>query len=176
VSGSDIEGEIRALAPLLQGDESAFEHGASVLQRIDAAHPSDAFVQYLIGSAYDSCGREALAILHYDRVFALGLTGLPEARRPELFVQAGSTLRNLGRFETARAVFQRGIAQYPDYRALRVFAAMNETSAGEDAAAARHLYAFVLMAEDGSIDRFRRSLTWYIGEVLKAGAPLTGRS
>jgi tetratricopeptide (TPR) repeat protein len=163
----DIEARIAALAPLLQGDDAAFERGAAELRRFDGAFPDDAHVQHLIGGAYDSCGREALAISHYERVFALGLDGLPAHRRPEIIVQTGSTLRNLGRFERARAVFAEGIAQYPDYRALRVFAAMLETSAGDDAAAARHLYTFALLREDGSIDRFRRSLTWYVGEILK---------
>jgi tetratricopeptide (TPR) repeat protein len=163
----DIEGRIAALAPLLQGDERAFDRGAEALRAFDLDHPQDAFVQYLIGGAYDSCGREALAMAHYERVFALGVDALPPHRRPELHVQAGSTLRNLGLFERARDVFAMGIAKYPDYGALRVFAAMLETSAGDDAAAARHLYAFALMREDGSIDRFRRSLTWYIGEILK---------
>jgi tetratricopeptide (TPR) repeat protein len=169
VSSPGIEAEILALSPLLQGDEASFEQGAAQLRRLAAAHAGDAHAQYLIGSAYDSHGRGARAIPHYERVFALGVVHLPEARRPEIFVQAGSTLRNLGRFDAARAMFADGIGQYPEYRALRVFAALLETSAGDAAAAARHLYAFVLMPDDGSIDRFRRSLTWYIGETLKGG-------
>jgi tetratricopeptide (TPR) repeat protein len=165
----DIEARIAALAPLLQGDEREFALGAAELRALDQQYPHDAFVQYLLGGAYDACGREALAAGHYARVFALGVEGLPAHRRPELYVQYGSTLRNLGRFGEARAMLAAGIVQYPDYRALRIFAAMLETSAGDDAAAARHLYACSLMREDGSIDRFRRSLTWYIGEILKGG-------
>lgn len=163
----EIEARIAALAPLLQGDEREFESGAAELRALDQQYPHDAFVQYLAGGAYDSCGREGLAATHYARVFALGVEALPAQRRPELYVQYGSTLRNLRRFSEARAMLAAGILQYPDYRALRVFAAMLETSVGDDAAAARHLYACALMREDGSIDRFRRSLTGYIGEILK---------
>lgn len=161
----DIERAIGALKPLLEGDEASFEAGARELRQIDAQHPDDARVQYLIGSAYDSHGREALAIQHYDKVFALGVAKLPDSRQPELFVQAGSTLRNLGRFAAARETFATGITRHPDYRALRVFAALNDMSAGDAPAAAKHLLAFALMPHDASIDRFRRSLTWYIGQV-----------
>lgn len=163
----DAEARIASLAQALQGSESEFEQAAAELQALGERNPQDAFIQYLIGGAFDSCGRGATAIAYYERVFDLSVGQLPEARRPELFVQAGSTLRNLGRFEEARALFAKGIDQYPDYRALRVFAALNETSAGDHAAAARHLFAFALLRDDGSIDRFRRSLTWYIGALLK---------
>lgn len=164
----DIEAQIAVFAAQLQGDGEEPSRAAEALIALGKEHAQDAFVQYLAGGAFDSGGREALAMAHYERVFALGLDALPSHRRPEIFVQAGSTLRNLGRFDDARAKFAEGIAQYPEYRALRIFAAMNETSAGDAAAAARHLYAFVLMPEDGSIARFRRSLNWYIDEILSA--------
>jgi tetratricopeptide (TPR) repeat protein len=169
VTPSSLEETVKRLYPALLGDEASFSRADAELMRIDAENAQDAFAQYLIGSAYDSCGRGHRAIVHYERVFALGAGQLPEHRRPEIYVQAGSTFRNLGRFDAARRLFAEGIAQYPEYRALRVFAAMNETSAGDTAAASAHLYAYVLVAEDGSFARFQRSLTWYIGELVRQG-------
>ena len=70
--------------------------------------PEDADAWFSLGSALDSEGLEAEAIEAYDRVLALGFEHLPDARRPELFVQAGSTLRNLGHLDEARALLERG--------------------------------------------------------------------
>ncbi|HAH11477.1 MAG TPA: hypothetical protein DCL54_18600 [Alphaproteobacteria bacterium] len=163
-----LEDSIKSLSPLLNGSEDDFEQAAVTLRHIDAVHPHDAYAQYLVGSAYDSCGREALAIVHYEKVFGLGIANLPEVRRPELYVQTGSTLRNLRRFGEARKILAEGMNHYPDYQALRVFAALVDSSEGDPDAAARHLYACVLMNADGSLSRFRRALTYYVGEIGKA--------
>lgn len=139
--------------------------GHAVLRAHDAAHPNDAHAQYLIASAYDSAGHEAAAIAHYERAMTLGVQHLPADRQPEIYVQAGSTLRNLGRFDDARAVLDTGIASFPDYRALRVFLALLEATGGDHVKAAGLLFDVVAMAEDRSLARYRRSLRWYVDEL-----------
>lgn len=130
-----------------------------------AAHADDALVQYLVASAYDGAGCESEAMPFYERAFAIGVERLPAERWPEIFVQAGSTLRNLGRLDDARAMLRDGMARFPAYRALPVFAALVEASAGDEPAAMRLLFRAATMDEDDSLRRFRRALRWYVDEL-----------
>lgn len=99
----------------------------------------------------------------YGRVLAIGFERLPEARQPELFARAGSTLRNLGRLDEARDLLERGRIQWPEFRALTAFLSLVELSAGNDRRAA------LLLLEDAvgdhgidvSLARYQRSLRAY---------------
>lgn len=102
----------------------------------------------------------------YARVLAAGPERLPEPRRPELFVQAGSTLRNLGRLDEARSLLERGRDQWPELRALTVFLALVELSAGNDRRAALLLLGELVgdRGTDDSLMRYRRSLRAYAAD------------
>ena len=151
---------------LESGDPARVAGAKAELRARSEAYPDDALVQYLIASAYDGAGCEADAMPHYKRVFALGIEELPERRRPELFVQAGSTLRNLGQLDEARALLHEGMARFPAYQALPVFAALVEASAGDDRAAMLLLFRVAIMDEDASLGRFQRALRWYVDDLL----------
>lgn len=137
------------------------------LRERTAAAPDDAEAWYQLGSAYDSAGYEAEAIGAYERVFELGIDHLAEADRPQLFVQTGSTLRNLGRLDEARALLEQGRTRFPDFQALGVFLALVEISAGADRRAIDLLFDALLNRheDDGSIRRFHRSLRGYANEL-----------
>ena len=131
-------------------------------ERAEAA-PGDARAWYELGGALDSAGYEAEAIVAYERVFDLGIEHLAEVDRPQLFVQTGSTLRNLGRLDEARALLEEGRARFPDFQALGVFLALVEISDGKLQRAIDLLFDALLNQHenDGSIRRFHRSLRWY---------------
>ncbi len=150
---------------LESGDPVQVAGAEALLRERDARHPDDALVQYLIASAFDSAGREREAVLHYERAFTIGVEHLPERRRPEIFVQAGSTLRNLGRLEDARKVLQDGIVRFPGYRALYAFLALVEASAGAWRQTATLLFEMAIINEEPSLQRYRRSLMGYVGEL-----------
>ncbi|MGC4192295.1 MAG: tetratricopeptide repeat protein [Thermomicrobiales bacterium] len=152
-------------AALVSGDPATMERADAKLRSRGMTNPDDPLVQYLVASAYDSAGREADAMPFYERTFTLGVDRLPERRQPEIFVQAGSTLRNLGRLDDARNLLRDGMRRFPDYRALWVFAALVEASAGNDRAAMELLFQAVSMDEDASFGRFRRSIRWYVEEL-----------
>ncbi|CAA9550462.1 MAG: hypothetical protein AVDCRST_MAG87-822 [uncultured Thermomicrobiales bacterium] len=127
------------------------------------AEPDDSERWYRLGGALDSAGHEALAMDAYQRVFDLGIEHLAEEERPQLFVQAGSTLRNLGRLDEARQLLETGRAEFPDFQALAAFLALVEISAGRERRAISLLFDALLnrSEDDGSIRRFHRSLRWY---------------
>jgi tetratricopeptide (TPR) repeat protein len=146
-------------------DSHVVRDGEEILRARSAAHPEDALAQYLVASAYDGAGREAEAIPFYERAFAIGVETLPASRQPEIYVQAGSTLRNLRRFDEARSLLEAGIARYPEYRALRVFLALVEASDGDREKASALLFDVVAMEDDLSLQRYRRSLRWYVDDL-----------
>lgn len=127
------------------------------------AEPDDPEGWYRLGGALDSAGHEVEAMDAYQRVFDLGIEHLAEADRPQLFVQAGSTLRNLGRLHEAGALLEEGRRRFPNFRALGAFLALVEISAGENRRAIDLLFDALLdqNEEDRSIQRYHRSLRWY---------------
>ena len=99
---------------LIQSDDAdKVRDGLERLRRHAAAHPADAEAWFQYGGGLDSSGDEAAAIVAYDRVFELGLDRLDDADRPRIYVQAGSTLRNLGRLDEARALLEQRCDQFP---------------------------------------------------------------
>lgn len=157
------------LQAALESDDRAVAGAAETeLRARSDRHVDDALVQYLVGSAFDGAGREADAMPFYEHAFALGIEHLPEQRRPEIYVQAGSTLRNLGRYDEARVLLADGMARFPEYRALVVFAALVEMSAEHVSAAVTLLFRVVTMEEDASLARFRRALRWYVDELPRS--------
>lgn len=115
--------------------------------------------EYEIGGEHDSAGRPEEALVHYERALALGLR---EELVPRLFVQMGSTLRNLGRNEEAIALFEDGSARYPDDVALRLFRAFALATAGRDREALVDVLDLARTRIDApEIDRYRRSLESY---------------
>lgn len=129
--------------------------------------PEDVKAWFALGSELDSNGFEAEAMEAYERVLALGFERLPNARQPELFLQAGSTLRNLGRLDDARALLERGRTRWPEFRALTAFLSLVELSAGNDRHAALLLLADAAAEHepDGSLMRYGRSLRAYTAEL-----------
>lgn len=131
------------------------------------AAADDAEAWYRLGSALDSAGEEAEAIVAYERVFDLGIDRLAEADRPQLFVQTGSTLRNLGRLGEARNLLEEGRKRFPDFQALGAFLALVEVSGGAHRRAIDLLFDALLnrVEDDHSIRRYHRALRGYANEL-----------
>lgn len=146
--------------------ESVARELARLRERAEAA-PDDAEVWFQLGSALDGAGYEADAIVAYERVFDFGVDRLPEDDRPRLFVQTGSTLRNLGRFNEARKLLEEGRNRFPDVQALGVFLALVEISDGAHPRAIGLLFDALLnrIEADTSIQDYHRALRGYANEL-----------
>ncbi|MEU1349048.1 tetratricopeptide repeat protein [Streptomyces sp. NPDC005775] len=99
------------------------------LLSLAAVHPGHAGIAYQTAWAHDSLGLEAQAVPFYER--ALEGSGLTAEDRHGAFLGLGSTLRVLGRYEEARSVLRRGLAEFADDAALRTFLAMTLYNLGE---------------------------------------------
>ncbi|MDQ3656232.1 MAG: tetratricopeptide repeat protein [Chloroflexota bacterium] len=160
----------RADALIRAPDPDQVRQGLELLRAHAESHDNDAVAWFQYGGGLDSSGDEAAAIIAYDRVFELGLDRLDDADRPRIYVQAGSTLRNLGRLDEARALLEQGCEQFPAVRVLRVFLALVEVSAGRDRRAIDLLFEVVLGegAGDDSVSWYPRSLVNYAAEIRQS--------
>lgn len=128
--------------------------------RLLQQHPGDAAVLYEVGGAYDTDGQEAVAAGYYRQAMEAGLQG---ERLRRCYLQYGSTLRNLGRFEESLALFDDGIRLFPESDSLVLFRALTLHAAGRPSAALGSVLALVA-------DRYRTD------EVLRYEAALRGNA
>jgi tetratricopeptide (TPR) repeat protein len=151
-----------AFVHLKAGNSASIEMGLSMIRAEVDARPSDMKALFEYAGAFDFLGREEEALPHYEKVLAAGISELPEDDRPRLFVQLGSTLRNLKRFDRSREVLLEGLDQFPASQALKAFLALTEYSDGEHAKALQRLFDIVLENRvDDSISEYARPLHWY---------------
>jgi len=148
-------------------DPENVDKGLAMLRTYADSRPDDAVAWYRLGSALDFTDREAEAMVAYQRVFDLGVGRLDPDDQPCLYVQAGSTLRNLDRLDEARSLLEAGRSRFPKFAALTVFLALIEVSAGRDRRAIDLLFEALLDegSGDGSIEVYSRALHFYAGKL-----------
>jgi predicted Zn-dependent protease len=93
----------------------------AALLEMAAARPDDATILYQCAWAHDLLGLEREAAPYYERAIACGLDG-DELRGALLGL--GSTYRCIGEYRKAAETLRRGVATFPEDRALQVFLAM----------------------------------------------------
>lgn len=157
----------QAEALIRTDDPAQVERGLAWLRADAEARPDDVDAWFRYGGGLDRSGDEAGAMTMYERVRDLGIEHLPPQEQPNLYLQAGSTLRNLGRFEEARDLLADGVRLFPEFRALRVFVALNDVSRGEPLRAVDSLLEVILAegGDDRSIQTFRRAIDAYAADL-----------
>lgn len=140
-------------------DQGAIAHFLALQQE----YPNHALVEFELGGAYDSAGFEAEAISHYRRALELGL---PDELQPQVAVQLGSSLRNVGEYGEAVKILQEAVDRYPNFRALRPFLALALHSAGQTQAGLVVLLD-TLIETPNALERYHRSLKYYADELRK---------
>ncbi|MCR8642883.1 tetratricopeptide repeat protein [Paenibacillus sp. N1-5-1-14] len=103
-------------------DQALLAEVRVILQEMMITYPDQAEVYYQAAVAHDNSGLGKEAISLYERALELGLAG-PDLERA--LMGMGSTLRYLGRYEQAVVTLRRGMAEFPDNRAIQVFLAMS---------------------------------------------------
>jgi predicted Zn-dependent protease len=151
-------------------DDEAVAHFAALVAR----HPEDARVAFACAGALDSGGQEMEAAAEYRRAVDLGL---PEDLLPQMYVQYGSTLRNVGDRAGAVALLEQGTAAYPDDLAMACFLALARYSAGRESTALAGLIEALLRLDAGGtslFQRYQRSLGAYAADLRDAEASPQG--
>ena len=141
-----------------RGNE-ALDLALSLVER----YPDDPRSHFQYAGVLDFQGREADAVAPYRRAQALGLSG---DDLPRLYVQLGSTLRNVGQCEEAAHFLAEGCQRFPDHAAIRAFYALALVSAGRCPEAAVTLLELVTdQSSSIDLDGYDRALRQYIGEL-----------
>lgn len=151
-----------AAALLRKGDEKSVKQALDIYHVQTQRDPSDPKGWFEYAGAFDFLGREAEALPFYQKALKLGVENLPYDEQPRLYVQMGSTLRNLKRFDEAKQLLTKGIEQYPKVEALKLFLALVEYSLGNNKEANKALLQKGLEKPvDDSVKHYLRALTYY---------------
>jgi len=149
-----------------EDDPVSVERGLALLKGEVIARPNDAKAWFEFAGGFDFLGREAEALPHYEKVLAMGVDQLPYEDRPRLFVQLGSTLRNLKKYDQATKILRDGIEKFPDVAALKSFLGLVEYSNGQYKTAAKlFIQSSLYEMNDNSIRDYSRALKYYTDQI-----------
>ena len=129
--------------------------------------PGDAKAWFELAGAYDFQGQENDALPRYNKVMELGVESLPLDDQPRIYIQLGSTLRNLKLYTQSKEILRQGAQHFPTVTAIKAFLALTEYSSGNHQESSRQLFQALLSqagndSDDKSISDYRRALSNYI--------------
>lgn len=160
-----MENEQPAWKPALDAITGA-RHGGQIegvldqLKSLAENNPHVAEIAYQLAWTYDSLGKEAEALPHYEKAIALGL---PPNEQSGALIGLGSTLRNLGEFDRAADVLESGILQFPDQPEFEAFLALVRHDQGRKTEALQiAMSALLETADDPGITAYQRALRHYV--------------
>ncbi|NBD22341.1 tetratricopeptide repeat protein [Paenibacillus glycinis] len=139
------------------------EEARAMLAELLKQEPGNPDLWYQYAWVHDVMELEREAVPHYKRALELGLAG--EAR-PGAMLGLGSTLRTLGRYAEARALFEYAIREYPERREFETFYAMVLYNLN-DHAAAMHILLRQLAdtSRDEGIQSYGRAIGFYADQL-----------
>ncbi|QBD80937.1 tetratricopeptide repeat protein [Ktedonosporobacter rubrisoli] len=97
------------------------EQARTILMELLVSKPDDPVLNYQMAWTCDNLGLEHEAIPFYTRAIEHGLSGDDLA---EALLGLGSSYRALGEYQRAVEILQRGVAKFPQHRAMQAFLAM----------------------------------------------------
>lgn len=136
------------------------------IKSIFLEYPEDIRIYFELANACDFFDREEEARTFYEIVF-VRKDQLPEKLQPALYLQYGSTLRNLSFFAESVKILEDGCRLFPDHGALKIFKSMALHSAGDSAEAIKELWALIASdTKDQGISDYKRAIDHYMN-ILK---------
>jgi Flp pilus assembly protein TadD len=106
--------------------EGRAEEALAIVRELVDRYPDDPRAHFEYAGALDYQGREAEAVAPYRRAQELCLAG---DDLPRLYVQLGSTLRNVGEFAEAERFLAEGRERFPEHAGIQAFHALALVSA-----------------------------------------------
>ena len=140
-------------------DSKDYAHAQTLADAWLNREPDLAAAHYFAAWSRDAQGLEADALIHYEKAFALGLSG--EHVRGAL-LGAGSTYRNLKQLDRSEEVLRQGIRAYGNVSEFSAFLALTLYSAGRFREAISILLNLLVdTTSDIHIKRYDRALRYY---------------
>jgi len=126
------------------------------LQKLDAAFPHVAEINFQMGWTCEVLGRAEEAISYYDQAIALGLA--PNEHSGAL-IGLGSCLRVIGQLERSASVLQSGRSQFPANREFDAFLALTLYAQNQPREAMRLMVEVLCeTTEDPGLTAYQRTL------------------
>lgn len=148
-------------------DDAALAH----FQQLTLAFPTEGRVFFEYGGLYDYLGEEAQAIPLYRQALALGV---PENLLPRLYLQLGSSLRNVGSHAEAVQLLGEAVANHPEHHALRMFYALAlDSSERSHEAFLQTLYLVQRLVDPMHFDGYARAIRQYSAELIQPPSQTT---
>ncbi|WP_414714851.1 tetratricopeptide repeat protein [Sporosarcina koreensis] len=127
--------------------------------------PKSAEINYQCAWSFDILGKEAEAVPYYEKALQLGLNNEDTLGA---IIGLGSTYRTLGSYKKSKAIFERGLARFPDNNALKTFYAMTLYNVGEHVKAMEILLTcLVQTSNDPDIISYKRAIGFYADKLDK---------
>ncbi|GLX70546.1 tetratricopeptide repeat protein [Paenibacillus glycanilyticus] len=140
-------------------ESGLLEESKSMLLALVEQYPSNPQVWYHCAWVHDSMGLEGAAVPYYRQSLELGISG---EERQGAYLGLGSTYRTLGRYDEAKACFEKAMKEYPEAREFQVFYAMVLYNLQEHSSAMEILLKQLAeTSEDKGIRDYRKALLFY---------------
>lgn len=109
----DMAIELREKGKLKESNE--------ILVYLSNVYPDNSIINYQCAWSFDVLGLEKEAVPYYEKAISIGLS---DKDLQGALLGVGSTYRTLGQYEKSKEVFEKGIAEFTDDKAMKVFYAM----------------------------------------------------
>lgn len=122
-------------------------------------YPDNPITNYQCAWSFDVLGLEKDAIQYYEKAISIGL---PDEELRGAYLGLGSTYRTLGQYEKSKEVFEKGLAKFPQDRAMEVFYAMTLYNLKEHSKAMEILlHSIAQTSLDEDIRNYKRAIEFY---------------
>ena len=139
--------------------EGKVKESNELLLKVVKEIPTDAYANYQCAWSFDLLGKETEAIPFYEKAIDLGLSGKD---LEGAILGLGSSYRTIGEYEKAQTVFQKGMEEFPNNRALKVFYSMALYNLKEhDRAMEILLTCLIETTSDEDILIYKRAIQFY---------------
>ncbi|SOC39761.1 tetratricopeptide repeat protein [Ureibacillus acetophenoni] len=152
-----MENELKEALNLRQSGNH--KESNEVLIKLIEKYPTNASINYQCAWSFDLLGEEGKAVPYYVEAIRLGL---PKGELEGALLGLGSTYRTLGEYEKSKQVFQQGVVQFPNNRAMQVFYSMTLYNLNEHGKAMEILLkSLIETTTDHEILKYKRAIEFY---------------
>lgn len=139
------------------------EQARQMLLELQRDSPEDAAVNLQCAWVHDKLGLEAEAVPFYEKALEVGLDGKD---LQDALLGLGSTYRALGRYEESVQILDRGVTNFPDDPAMKVFKAMALYNEGRAKEACELLLTVIASTDQPEpIARYRSAIADYASDL-----------
>lgn len=150
---------------ILYRSEGKLTESNEILQALAKDDPISAEINYQCAWSFDVLGKEAEAVPYYEKALQLGLNNEDTLGA---IIGLGSTYRTLGSYKESKAVFESGLARFPENNALKTFYAMTLYNVEEHAKAMEILLTCLFQTSvDPDITSYKRAIGFYADKLDK---------